>query len=576
MKSFRNRLLVTFLLVVLLPLVALAFIVRHEMTSRLTTQYESRIEAMIAGTEDDLVRASGDLRLSVTAMREAIVDDNRFRNAVERSGGDRTYVLDYAGHAQHLAGLSMLQIQDESGRIISSGHFRNEFDRLDPDLPDAIQSESSDSDALPLVYVRMPEGPIYAIAAVDSFRIGSQRFFLVAGVDFREGFLNRLPADPDLKVDLVLTGEMLLSDIDAGAAGEPARDSITAGETIHRELNLTFIDSDRTVSTATISITNDLSGLRTLRSRIDRWFLIVVILIVLLSSVLISWNASRLSKPIVQLAEKTSRLDLDHLNVDFKSDRKDEIGTLSTILAELTTRLRTNILAIKDAERRAVVGDLARQVNHDVKNGLTPIRHIFQHLSEINTDDPERLPEIFRERIGALESSISYLENLSANYARLSPRSERRPCDLNQIASEVANDYQGIRASTIRVDLGTCRLVPGDTISLRRIVENLVDNAVESLGSGAGEVTISTQQVEIDNDQEFVRLTVADTGQGMTEEEQNQIFEDFYTTKDDGTGLGLSIVRRLVMDLGGTVAVESEAGVGSQFIVELPVSESRS
>jgi two-component system, NtrC family, sensor kinase len=104
---------------------------------------------------------------------------------------------------------------------------------------------------------------------------------------------------------------------------------------------------------------------------------------------------------------------------------------------------------------------------------------------------------------------------------------------------------------------------------LRRILENLAVNAVESLESKPGRVSVSTEMVERDGERR-VRIIVADTGRGMSKEETGRIFNDFYTTKEGGTGLGLSIVRRLVMDLGGAVAVESEPGKGTRIIVDIP------
>jgi signal transduction histidine kinase len=117
-------------------------------------------------------------------------------------------------------------------------------------------------------------------------------------------------------------------------------------------------------------------------------------------------------------------------------------------------------------------------------------------------------------------------------------------------------------------------VVLGDPVSLRRVIENLVGNAIDSLESRPGSVTISTALVSEVADRPKVRIMVDDTGIGMNEEQQEKIFKDFYTTKEDGTGLGLSIVRRLVMDLDGSIHVESEQGKGSRFVVELPgVSE---
>ncbi|HUF49879.1 MAG TPA: ATP-binding protein, partial [Longimicrobiales bacterium] len=103
-------------------------------------------------------------------------------------------------------------------------------------------------------------------------------------------------------------------------------------------------------------------------------------------------------------------------------------------------------------------------------------------------------------------------------------------------------------------------------VALRRVIENLVVNALESLDGNAGGVTIGTT---IDSDR-LVSLTIADTGAGIEHAELDRIFDDFYTTKASGTGLGLSIVRRLVADMGGSVRVESEPGRGTTFRIELP------
>ena len=115
----------------------------------------------------------------------------------------------------------------------------------------------------------------------------------------------------------------------------------------------------------------------------------------------------------------------------------------------------------------------------------------------------------------------------------------------------------------------------GDPIAFRRILENLVANAVDSLESKPGRITISTASIQRDGEP-AVRMTVADTGRGMTAEEAGKIFNDFYTTKEGGTGLGLSIVRRLVMDVQGTIGVESAPGQGTRVIIEIPPAPSRS
>jgi signal transduction histidine kinase len=109
---------------------------------------------------------------------------------------------------------------------------------------------------------------------------------------------------------------------------------------------------------------------------------------------------------------------------------------------------------------------------------------------------------------------------------------------------------------------------------LRRILENLVGNAVDSLGGrSAGTVTVTTEAAGGEGAPAGVRIIVADTGSGMTRKELDQAFDDFYSTKPHGTGLGLSIVRRLILDLNGTLRVETEPGTGTRFVVDLPADQ---
>ena len=104
----------------------------------------------------------------------------------------------------------------------------------------------------------------------------------------------------------------------------------------------------------------------------------------------------------------------------------------------MTERLRNSSARLREAERRAAVGDLARQVNHDIKNGLAPIRNVLRHFSQVARQDPALLPAVFEERKGTLDSSVEYLETLARNYARLSPdHRARAPCDVNALVEEV-------------------------------------------------------------------------------------------------------------------------------------------
>jgi signal transduction histidine kinase len=242
------------------------------------------------------------------------------------------------------------------------------------------------------------------------------------------------------------------------------------------------------------------------------------------------------------------------------------------LLGTMTERLRASAARLREVERRAAVGELARQINHDIKNGLAPIRNVLRHFSQVAQQDPASLPRVYEERRDNLVSSVEYLETLARNYARLSPATETGPCDVNQVVAQVVRGITGIGAE-IKVELDEpLPLVRGDGLMLRRILENLIGNAAESLHQPGGTVTITTNRAGPHGENGRVWISVADTGRGMSREELNRAFDDFYTTKPGGTGLGLSIVRRLILDLDGTLRVETEPGTGTRFMIDLPIA----
>src|SRR6185436_224000 len=167
------------------------------------------------------------------------------------------------------------------------------------------------------------------------------------------------------------------------------------------------------------------------------------------------------------------------------------IGSLSRLLREMTERLRSGTARLREAERRATVGDLARQLNHDIKNGLVPVRNVFRHLAQVARDEPSSLPGILLERQGTIEAGIAYLENLARNYARLTPALDRQPCDLNAAITELAPGLA--TGAELRMELAPALpAIAADPLVIRRILENLVSNAVESLDAAGGEVAVTT------------------------------------------------------------------------------------
>lgn len=568
--SFRTRVLLALAAVALVPLAVFALGIRQTVADRLAAQFEQRVDALAAVIEADLAREHARLGTRLAGLVRAAQGDNRLRGAVVRgAAGERAYLLDYAGDAMRLAGLDMLQLQDGEGRIVSSGHFRNEFDRLEPELPRLL---AVTADGMALVRARSPDGPFLVLARATDVTLGGQRLAVVGGVRVEREFLARLAPDGDLSIALLYPGGALSASGDAEEFGP----TVPAADRVVREIRVPYVDAAAGASAvveARVLVSHPLTALRDVRRSIDAWFVASLAVTAVLALVLAGWVSSRVSRPLTELAHKTAQIDLDRLDVAFGSDRRDEVGALSRLLGAMTERLRASAGRLREAERAAALGELARQVNHDIKNGLVPIRNVLRHLSQVARDEPGGLAAVYDERRGTLDSAVEYLETLARNYARLSPRLEGSACDANAVVRQVLGHAGRRGGIEIRTELADkLPAVRGDPVVLQRILENLVGNAADSFDGESGVVIVSTEPVPGEAGGLAVRLTVSDTGGGMTRGELERAFDDFYTTKPGGTGLGLSIVRRLVLDLGGSLRVDTERGSGSRFMIELPAN----
>ena len=420
-----------------------------------------------------------------------------------------------------------------------------------------------------LVAARGAEFEFLALARSESLLIGDRPFTLIGGIAVDETFLGHLVHDPEIHVSLQLP-----RDASTGAASDTAETRDAGSRGVVGQLPLPLIRSDPNgsveVAEARLLVDQPLTNLERLLRNADSWFVATGMAAGITALLLAIWVSSRISRPLTELTEKTSVLDLDRLDFQYEAGT-GEVGTLARVLGDLSDRLRASTARVREAERRATVGDLARQVNHDIKNGLIPLRNVMRHLTQVGRDHPGEVAAVLSERRQTIDSSIAYLETLATNYERLTLPQERRNCDVHVLIEEVVRGTQGHDQVELQVrfDADPSRVV-GSPIAFRRIFENLVANAIDSLQSKAGRVTVSTDSVATPGEPPTLRITVADTGCGMSKDDLGRIFTPFYTTKERGTGLGLSIVRRLVTDLHGTLRVESEPGVGTRVTIDLP------
>jgi signal transduction histidine kinase len=235
-------------------------------------------------------------------------------------------------------------------------------------------------------------------------------------------------------------------------------------------------------------------------------------------------------------------------------------GDLSGVVLALT-----DVTHLSRAERVLAWGEMARQVAHEIKNPLTPVRLGIQHLQRVYRDRRENFADTLDETSRRILGEIDRLDTIARAFSRFAVPGEEAPAvqrvDLAAIASEVAQLYQLAGEGTaVRYDAAEPVWGLARRDEVKEVLVNLFENA---RNAGARTITMRVLPGEI---------RIEDDGTGMPAELLPRIFEPRFSTTTSGSGLGLAIVRRLVESWGGSVSVESEEGAGTVVRVRVPVS----
>lgn len=278
----------------------------------------------------------------------------------------------------------------------------------------------------------------------------------------------------------------------------------------------------------------------------------------------------QLSRPIDELVAWTRRIQRGEPLPDAPPARgAPEFAVLREAFRTMAGELDAARLREVEAAELRAFRELARQVAHELKNPLTPMRFAIQRLAK------DAAPQT-RDLIEILDAESARIERMARDFSDLGrlPEGPPAPVDLGELLEELARGGapDGIR---VRVEHPPEPLrVTGHYEPLRRALHNLLINAIEA---GEADAKTSRRQVEIvlaaervtSGTAEGVRVTVRDTGAGMPPDVLARIFEPYFTTKAKGTGLGLALVRQTVHNHGGTIAVASEPGAGTTFTITL-------
>jgi signal transduction histidine kinase len=569
--SLATKFAATFAVLLVLIMLIVTFAVRRTVMSRLASQYERSAASSLQAIQKDLSARRAAIANQLQQFGEKLKDDNNFRLHVMVLGNYlQDEVLNYAENHIRTMGLQALAITNKNGQVLSSGHYRNAFGGQNGPLIRHLQTMGQ---KLALAWFQRPNGAFLCLAALDSVQIGPRKFYLICGTEITSAFLREFLRDTTEVLLAKLADSLVCSspqwdeqaqlNSDERASGFPTE---YAGHYSYRSFVLPVI-SENAIGEAAIFLLHPRTELIQLMQDLNRRLLFIFGAGIIIAVTLSVWRARAIAKPLRRLTATAMNFSFDDLDREFDVDSNDEAGVLNEALRNMVQRLRQNRHELAEAEQKAVLAEVARQVNHDLKNGFIPIRNVMQHWVEVAEKEPQKLIQVFNERQTTIVESLDYLENLARSYSRLRPSLNLCAVKVNQIVLALLKNYQDLSGSRIQFQ---AHLDPGDpyvqanAVQLRRAFENVLRNAIEAIND-RGVVSVSTEA-----NGNRVIITCTDSGEGIPEGIRQQMFKAYATTKPDGTGLGMVNVKRIMEDFGGTVTIESEAGHGTTVSMTLP------
>lgn len=584
--SFRTRLLLLIVIAIGGSVGTVAFLIEERAHQAFREIEQERTAALVGQFHREFDHEGDEIIRGVETIANS---DAMVRDAMELTNG--ADVAGFVNEAQAFAQAQRLDFLDliaPDGTIISSAHWPARFgykQRWFLDRGDAQPQQAF------LKHVETAQGNVLAMLCVRPVKTHAANYYLIGGRKL-DAVVQTLSPPAGLRVAVYSApeqgqGEILgttkdnfpldkvMPLIQKATQQHDAAMTIDWGpglpqEEIVHAIALPGYSQDRIP--AMLLVGNSLEQELTLERRIRNISLIIagfgIFFAVLVTAIL----STRMSRPIRELAEAATEVGHGNWGVRVESSSQDEVGRLAAAFNQMTEELMAQRERLVQTERVAAWRELARRLAHELKNPLFPLQITVENLLRARENTPEQFDEVFRESTATLLAEIANLKTIVGRFSDFSkmPLPQIQSIDLNEMVRSVIQLFQGQltqRANRIEpiADLGDVPPVSADPVLLRRVIENLVLNAIDAMPDG-GKLTFRTAK-----DDKFAIVELADTGKGLTPEECDRIFTPYYTTKQHGTGLGLAIAQSVVSDHRGRISVSSRKNQGTTFRVELPL-----
>lgn len=248
-----------------------------------------------------------------------------------------------------------------------------------------------------------------------------------------------------------------------------------------------------------------------------------------------------------------------------------EIHSLITAYNSMVDQLETSAIKLAQSEREEAWREMAKQVAHEIKNPLTPMRLTVQSFQrKFDPSDPD-LKQKLNDYSQTLIQQIDTMSSVASAFSNFASMPAQQNETLNvvevvDLALEIFNEgFVAFRTKETEI------ITQFDKSQLVRIITNLVKNAIQAIPADQDYKLVL---VRLERQDDFIRLSVKDNGNGIPEDIKERIFEPKFTTKSSGMGLGLGIIKNIIENYKGRITFESEAGKGTEFVVLLPIIKS--
>ena len=293
----------------------------------------------------------------------------------------------------------------------------------------------------------------------------------------------------------------------------------------------------------------------------------IAIIMMVIAFVLSGLLAERVIKPLQLVNDKLRLMRAGGKNEKISYKGKDELAMLVQEYNNMVDKVDESIRQLALSERESAWREMARQIAHEIKNPLTPMKLNIQFmLRSLQVEDIGKFKQRFKDIAAMLMEQIDNLAATASafsDFAKLSV-THNEVLNLDEVLKNCILLFEN-NIDIIHEDLESGIQVLADREQMRRVIVNLLKNAEQSIPEGRkGEITVTLHRMD-----EGVEIRVKDNGCGIPEDIQKKIFEPNFTTKSSGSGLGLAICRSIIENFGGKIGFTSEEGIGTEFYIIL-------